>query len=38
MPMLCLWMLLQGGGGHRVLQALGLPADCVKNFVLENDP
>jgi hypothetical protein len=30
--------LLQGGGGHRVLQALGLPADCVKNFVLENDP
>ncbi|WIA13252.1 hypothetical protein OEZ85_006841 [Tetradesmus obliquus] len=28
----------QGGGGHRVLQALRLPSDCVKNFVLENDP
>lgn len=28
----------QGGGGHRALQALGLPTDCVQNFVLENDP
>lgn len=28
----------QGGGGHRALQALGLPPDCVQNFVLENDP
>eukprot|EP00775_Hariotina_reticulata_P005491 gene5491-5726_t len=28
----------QGGGGHRVLQELGLPLEAVKDFVLENDP